>query len=186
MNPAKKTAAKKPAAKKPAAKKTASVDSSALTKLQHADSKLFLGTRYATLCGLAHGRQPVVVTRAELTRINRANPGSHTGAIVKYGTSPAAARRNAYLCPKVWCPRDRVAMNMTQLKKAGGKCPNGDAPTVYNTDHFKGKKRHIGFLDPKNHPKGACMPCCFTKPVKSAALAKCPSAAKTKEKKNIK
>lgn len=156
---------------------------SAMTKLQHADSKLFTGSRYATLCGRAQGRQPVVVTRAELTRIDRTNPGSHTGAIVKYGTSPAAAQRNAYLCPTVWCPRDRVAMNRTQLKKAGGKCPNGSAPNVYDTAHFKGKKRHIGFLDSKNHPKGACIPCCFTKPVKPAALAKCPGAAKAKAKK---
>jgi hypothetical protein len=133
-----------------------------LDQLHKADGALFKfpGSRYATDCAQNNMRQPVVVTRDELARIDAAFPGSHSGAIVGVGSSKATRERNAYICPKVWCPRSRVALNQAQFKKLGGKCPGGvgEKPVVLPT------QRYPGFLDGRKHPSGFCMPCCFLKP----------------------
>lgn len=146
-----------------------------LSQLHRADVALFKfpGTRYATSCGHNNKRQPVVVTREELKRIDKQEPGSHHGAIVDYGTTPEKAAKNAFICPQYWCERDRLALAKNK------KCPNGDAPITFDSKYFGGKKRFVGLLDQKKHQQGFCMPCCFIKPIKRDTLGKCAPARLT-------
>ena len=150
-------------------------DSYSLNQLYRADIALFKfkGTKYGSVCGHNNGRQPIVVSRGELDRIDREHPGAHKGALLDYGTTPEKAARNAYICPKYWCVRDRTAL------AKDGKCPNGDKPLTFASSYFgndKNKDRYVGVLDQKNHPDGFCMPCCFIKPPKADQVAKCAPA----------
>ena len=148
-----------------------------LNQLHRADRDLFKyrGSRYATDCGHNNMRQPVVVSRDELARIDTEFPGSHSGAIVDFGSSTATREKNAYICPKVWCPRSRVALNEAQFKKLGGKCPFpavDEKPLVFDTAYMPlSRERYPGFLDGRKHPAGFCMPCCFLKPAQR--ISKC-------------
>jgi hypothetical protein len=148
-----------------------------LNQLHRADRDLFKyrGSRYATDCGHNNMRQPVVVSRDELARIDTEFPGSHSGAIVDFGSSAATREKNAYICPKVWCPRSRVALNEAQFKKLGGKCPFpavDEKPLVFDTAYMPlSRERYPGFLDGRKHPAGFCMPCCFLKPAQR--ISKC-------------
>lgn len=140
-----------------------------LEQLQQADGDLFRhkATEYATNCGHNQGRQPIVVTRDELANIDRKFPGAHTGAIVGYGSSQDKADRNAYICPKVWCPKSRVALSSEQFESLGRRCPYpgvDEEPLTFETKYFDGKGRYPGFLDGNKHPRKLCMPCCFIKP----------------------
>jgi hypothetical protein len=144
-----------------------------LTLLKRADRALFrsngqLRNEYSTHCAHNSARQPIVVTRDELARIDREFPGSHTGALVGYGTTPEAAANNAYICPKVWCPRSKVALSEAQFEKLGRKCPYKgveETPILFESDYFpKGRDRHIGMLDARKHPQNFCAPCCYLKP----------------------
>jgi len=151
-----------------------------LSMLKRADMALFRspGNEYSTHCAANSARQPVVVTREELARIDREFPGAHTGAIVGYGSTPELAERNAYICPKVWCPRSHVALNAEQFKKLGNKCPYKDIdeqPILFDSDYFAaGRERHAGMLDARKHPQRLCMPCCFLK--KAQRIDQCPGA----------
>lgn len=139
-----------------------------LRQLHRADLSLFKfeGTRYATICGKNNMRQPIVLSRSELERIERDYPGSHTGALLDHGSSTDLASKNAYICPKVWCIKSRTALNMKQFSELGRKCPGGpdDFPIVYDTGYFKGRERYIGLIDAHHHPQNLNMPCCFLKP----------------------
>jgi hypothetical protein len=151
-----------------------------LSMLKRSDMALFRspGNEYSTDCAANTARQPVVVTREELARIDREFPGAHTGAIVGYGSTPELAERNAYICPKVWCPRSHVALNAEQFKKLGNKCPYKDIdeqPILFDSDYFAaGRERHAGMLDARKHPQRLCMPCCFLK--KAQRIDQCPGA----------
>jgi len=138
--------------------------------LQRADPRLFdVGskdrTRYSRICGHTVLRQPVRVSPGELERIAKEFPGSITGSVMA-GSSQKALADNRYICPKVWCPRSRVAMTTEQFDARGRKCPDAnESPLIFDEDtYWKGRERHPGLLDPKFHPDGLCMPCCFLRP----------------------
>lgn len=140
-----------------------SIDESILKEIQRSDPGLFWFNKsgYSTACGAVNGRQPIVVTKEELSRMD---PMSYTGAIA-YGSTEEAAARNRFICPDVWCPRSRVSMSAQQFVSAGKKCPLAtEIPTVLDNEYFKGKPHYVGFLKPSKHPDGLCMPCCFRLP----------------------
>ena len=147
--------------------------------LKKADAGLFQHkeSEYSTDCGRNQARQPIVLTREELDRSDRMFPGAHSGAIVGYGSSEEKAKVNAYICPKVWCPKSRVALSSEQFEELGRKCPFpgvNETPMLFNGKYFEGKQRYPGFLDGKKHPKNLCMPCCFIKP--KNRIGKCAGA----------
>ena len=164
--------------KKPVATTRKDVHARLLKDLHRADRDLFKfpGSHYATDCTQHNMRQPVVVTRAELARIEAKFPRSHSGAIVDVGSTKAARERNAYICPKVWCPKSRVSLTEAQLKKLGGKCPGGvkEKPVMFDSAYMPlSRARYPGLLDGRKHPDGLCMPCCFTKPGQRLSDGKC-------------
>jgi len=115
--------------------------------------------RYATRCGAASKRQPVVVTDEELKRMD---PESYGKLAIAYGSTKALADRNRYICPKVWCPDSRVGMTAEQYKARGSKCPlAGEEAIVFDNEYWKGKPRYPGLIGSTKHPTGLCMPCCY-------------------------
>ena len=142
-----------------------------ISELHKADANLFdTGSkhkRYSRICGHVNLRQPIRVSPHELGRIEKDFPGSLSGS-VSSGSSPAAVANNRYVCPKVWCPKSRVAMTMEQYESHGKRCPvpeiQEEAMVFDDPNYWNGRERHPGFLDPKFHPDGLCMPCCFLKP----------------------
>lgn len=145
-----------------------------LRALQRADPDLFSnrnsdgikrGKSYAAICGAVDVRQPIVISEEERARMERERPGS-SGHAIAYGSTPERRANNRYICPKVWCPKSRIAMTSEEFERAGKRCPVPDVdekPIVFDNNYWNGKPRHPGFLDSKNHPAGLCMPCCFTK-----------------------
>lgn len=159
-----------------------------LNMLYRADPRLFLNlgqgrgqgvrqnansnSRYAVVCGQSNKRQPIVISDPEKQRIDAEFPGAYPDH-VRYGSTPELAKRNIYICPKVWCPKSRVALSEAQFAKQGFKCPYkevDETPIVFeSSDYFpKGKQRHVALLDPKYHAEGLQMPCCNKLPMQSS------------------
>lgn len=153
--------------------KNMSSHESLLREIQRSDPALFTfrKSHYSTSCGAVNDRQPVVVTKEELERMG---PDAHTGAIA-YGSTPALAATNRFICPDVWCPRSRIGMSLTQFEAAHRKCPLEETPVVSDNRYFRGKHRYPGFLNPSNHPDGMCMPCCFRLPHAKVGMCTAPS-----------
>lgn len=139
-------------------------DAYILDALKSADPEVFdnkgrYPRRYATTCGAAPKRQPIVVSAEELARMD---PRSYAGAALAYGSTPELAARNRYICPKVWCPVSRVALSAQQFAAAGRRCPaEADRPIVFENTYWAGGERYPGLLSSSGHPTGLCMPCCF-------------------------
>lgn len=149
-----------------------------LNKLYEADKGLFeykpppevKRRDYASLCGWVDRRQPVVVNKEELDRIEKEFPKAVNG-FVRSGSTPQHYQRNYYICPKVWCPKSRVAMSAEDYEKHGRKCPYPnieEEPILFASKSFFGegdaglkKERYPGYLDKYIHPEHLCLPCCF-------------------------
>lgn len=149
-----------------------------LNKLKEADQQLFQydlppdkkRKDYPTLCGKSVMRQPVVVTKSELTKIQEEFPEA-VKEYVKSGSTPEHEKRNHYICPKIWCPKSRVALSFEDYVKHGRKCPYpeiAEEPILFQSKQYFGegdaglqRDRHPGFLEKTIHPDQFCLPCCF-------------------------
>lgn len=144
-----------------------------LSRLKDADKKLFLSNkekrkRYSTTCQGSDKRYPVVMSKEDTEYNQKCFPGALTG-VLNIGSTPELEKKNFYTCPKVWCPKSRVALTMDQFKKTyHSKCPFpniNEEPQVIDTNKWKGRERHIMYLSPTRHSKNLCMPCCGLKPL---------------------
>lgn len=123
---------------------------------------------YTSLCGWVDRRQPVVITHEEKQKIDKMYPGAYDG-YVKSGSTPELEKRNYYICPKVWCPRSRVAVPPALYKEKGkDACPVSEEPIIFESKSFWGlgdksfDRNHIpGFLAKHTRSDGLCLPCCF-------------------------
>ena len=151
-----------------------------LFKLYEADRKLFRwkGTstklnNYSSKCGTVDYRQPIVVSKEELNHINKTQPGSYTG-YVQTGSTPELAKKNFYICPKIWCRVSRVSITEEAYKKYGNKCPpphGEDAmwfpPRDAKKNYFINKDgveaHYPALLNESKHPHNLRLPCCGKK-----------------------
>lgn len=146
---------------------------------------------YSRLCSYNLRRQPVVLTQAEKERMEREAPDSFdpsSKSLLKYGSSDESP--NWYMCPRYWCLKTDLPMTKEQVDagECGGKIIPYEASNVpndafiYEFNSYDRNNEHVaadgsyaqhypGFLDPKNHPDGLCMPCCF-KEVDNAKMRK--------------
>jgi len=146
---------------------------------------------YSRLCAYNLRRQPVVLTQAEKERMEREAPDSFdpsSKALLEYGSGDGPP--NWYMCPRYWCLKTDLPMTQAQVDagECGGKIipyEAGKVPDdafIYEFNSYGRNNEHVaadgsyaqhypGFLDPKNHPDGLCMPCCF-KEVDSAKMRK--------------
>lgn len=145
-----------------------------LAALQRADPELFqyISTSrrmYSTVC--QQHRQPVQMTQEEASEWS-----THTDEIpISVGSTPQLAVENVYACPDVWCPLSRKAMTMKEFEDAGRTCPE-DVQIEGQTEIkvidkralplIRQHRQYIGLLDPKMHPNGTCVPCCFKNPLR--------------------
>jgi hypothetical protein len=149
--------------------------------LKEADKKLFdypsaegkKRTDYPSSCGWTDTRQPMVISEAEKNKIDKEFPNGYDG-YAKTGSTTELAKKNFYICPKVWCPKSRVAISYKDYQKNNNKCPYPeiDEEPVLFSKTFWGKdeasalnrKHYIGYLKDSTHPNHLCLPCCFKLP----------------------
>lgn len=126
---------------------------------------------YASICGWVDRRQPVVISAAEKKEIDTKYPGAYEG-FVKTGSTASLEAKNFYICPKIWCPKSRVAVSPDMYREKGaGVCPKGEDPILFESKSYWGlgdkalnRPHHPGFLDKHIRNDGLCLPCCFKIP----------------------
>lgn len=136
-----------------------------LKRLVTFDKKLFKFSQtsdtlvYARQCEAR--KRPVIVTYDPEKEVEK-------GAITysyKYGSSPD--KQYYYMCPEAWCPTCEKPIPMDKLKDIQrkkctfAKCPYGNHNVLINEEGSKYK--YPGFLEKSKHPKGMCLPCCFSR-----------------------
>jgi len=145
---------------------------------------------YSRSCPWNVRRQPVILTHDEKARIDREHPGSYSQSIT-YGSDPS--KQYHYICPRYWSLKHNTSLTEEEVKsgKYGSVIPNDakKVPAGATIFEFTDKKYHIdekgnykqhypGFLKKDAHPKGLCVPCCFSqwdKPAQTARRAECES-----------
>ena len=145
---------------------------SLLVHLKKADKELFYvhkdkaNKQYVSTCQANANKHPVVMLEHEIAYNNKCFPNAIIDH-VNVGTTPEREKRNFYTCPKVWCPKSRVALTMTQFNdEYGGQCPFSsvnEVPILFDKGQFKGRDRHVYLLDPTYHKEHFRSPCCGLK-----------------------
>lgn len=173
-----------------------------MSTLRKTDPKLFkykstdTHESYSIKCGAVDMRQPIILTNTELKHFENKNPDGYK-ALSKLEWGSSVTTKNFYMCPRIWCIRDKIALTDKQLTDNKGKCPfcqgeiidsqtkeiHGNQTIIIrragsnkywaNPDIYSKKSKewqkllyetekeaYPGFLDPKLHPSGFCMPCC--------------------------
>ncbi len=142
-----------------------------LEMLHKADSDLFeykndnTHQSYAIKCGAVDKRQPIVITQKIKDNIDQNYPGAYDNH-VHTGSTPELAKKNIYICPKVWCPKSKIAMNYEQYETAGKKCPFADEKPILaikdnETDAELRAPTYVQFMPYSMHPDKFCLPCCY-------------------------
>jgi hypothetical protein len=151
-------------------------------KMVSLDPKLYLKKKsgqfnaYSRMCPWNVKRQPVILTKEELDKIDREHPGSYDKSL-KYGSSED--KEYYYICPRYWCLKNNVSLTEEEVK--AGACGGVDAiipkdakkvpPGKYIFEFYADSehkdtdgsyiKHYPGFLSGDKHPDGLCIPCCF-------------------------
>jgi hypothetical protein len=144
---------------------------SLLNKLKEADKSLFYdtiaGKKYSDTCQKVSESQPVALLEHEVEYNNKCFPEGIPDTL-NVGSTPELERRNFYTCPKVWCPKSRVALTLEQFQNDyNSQCPFPgiikEEPYVIDKNKWKNRTRYIYSLKPTYHKKNLCMPCCGLK-----------------------
>ena len=129
---------------------------------------------YSRSCPGHYGRQPVILTDDEKAQIDKEHPGSYSQSI-RYGSDPKSQYN--YICPRYWSLKHNTSLTEEEVKsgKYGKIIPHKSKkiPPGTNIFEFTDDKYHIdeqgnykqhypGFLKKDVHPKGLCVPCCFS------------------------
>jgi hypothetical protein len=139
---------------------------------------------YVRTCSSSMRKQPVILTDAQLERINKEHPGFlREEDVIKYGSDEN--HQNNYICPRYWCLKNNTIVDPKDLKEVVGKdgkkelvhptcgkvLPKGEKkvkPGYYIYEFYKPKpgkkdyKKYPGLIT-DSHPDGLCLPCCFDK-----------------------
>lgn len=156
---------------------------------------------YSKICQSTTKRQPVILTDAELAKINEEHKGFlRDEDVIKYGSDKN--KQFNYICPRYWCLKTNSPIDPNDFEE---KIENGKKVLVHPTcgkilpsdrkskddkiipghyvyEFYKegDNKRYPGFQTDK-HPKGFCLPCCFDKyntVGRMEAKAKCTAPSK--------
>lgn len=171
-----------------------------MSKMRNKDPKLLkykaqeTFSSYSIKCGAVDMRQPIIMSSDEMKNFEKTNPEAYK-QIDKLEWGSSINTKNFYMCPRIYCIRDKIALSDDQLIKNNGKCPfcQGEIidsqnkemtenqtiiirragsnkywanPRIKKSELWKKylaeteKDAYPGFLDPKLHPNGLCMPCC--------------------------
>jgi len=147
--------------------------------LKEADPKLFdyphvkgkKRTDFPSACGWTDARQPMVINEEQKNKIDKEFPGAYDN-YVKTGSTKELAKKNYYICPKIWCPKSKVAISYNDYQKNNYMCPYPEIEeepvkfdkTFWGKDKvtaLNNQKHYVGFLKDSTHPNHFCLPCCF-------------------------
>ncbi len=123
--------------------------------------------RYSRVCQSAAKRQPVILDKSELDRINREHPGFlKEEDVINYGSTPD--KDFYYICPKYWDLKRETIITEEEIKKNKLEdkiIPDGETqvPKGKYIYKFKDEKQYPNFVKGDKHPNGYCLPCCVTK-----------------------
>jgi len=130
---------------------------------------------YSRVCPSADRRQPIILTKEELDKINEEHPGFLKDEdVINYGSTED--KNFYYVCPRYWNLKTNTIVTPAQMEKDNlykhiipkkGKESKKATNEKYiyefspsgNTD--KDFKQYPSFQVDK-HPNGFCLPCCFT------------------------
>ena len=134
---------------------------------------------YSRTCRSDMRRQPVILTDAQLEKINKEYKGFlREEDVIKYGSDPK--NQYNYICPRYWCLKTNSIIDPKELKLVTNKDGKQELihptcgkilsqkdkqvkPGHYIYEFYGDKeKRYPGFQTDK-HPDGYCLPCCFDK-----------------------
>jgi len=132
---------------------------------------------YSRTCLSDKRRQPVILSDAQLEKINKEHPNFlREQDVIKYGSDEK--HKFNYICPRYWCLKNNTIIDPNDLKmvkgelvhqpKKGPSCgkvlPKKEKkvkPGYYIYEFYdKGDESYPGLI-PDKHPKGLCLPCCF-------------------------
>ena len=159
---------------------------------------------YSKICQSTTKRQPVILTDAELEKINEEHPRFlRDEDVIKYGSDKN--KQFNYICPRYWCLKTNSPIDPNEFEEriengkkilvhpTCGKILPSDRkskddkiiPGHYVYEFYKDgeNKRYPGFQTDK-HPKGFCLPCCFDKyntVGRMEAKAKCTTPSKDED-----
>ena len=128
---------------------------------------------YSRACPSNNKRQPVILTAQEKADIDSRHPGSYTHALSYTATD--GGEEFYYICPRYWDLKRGTSLTKEEVDsgKHGGVIPAGarsvpSGANIYEFDgpyHRDAQGKYInlapGFMKPKTHPDGKCVPCCF-------------------------
>ena len=120
---------------------------------------------YSRICTSTSRRQPIILTKDELNKINEEHKGYlQEGDVVRYGSKPD--KDFYYICPRYWDLKRETVVTEKEMKeknlydkiipKKAKKVPEGKY--IYE---FQDTKQYPGFVKEDSHPDGYCLPCCF-------------------------
>jgi hypothetical protein len=132
---------------------------------------------YSRTCRSDERKQPVILTDAQLEKINKEYPGFlRPQDVIRYGSDKK--HQYNYICPRYWCLKTNSIIDPKDLKQVKGKDGKMELvhPTCGKVLPKKEKKVKPGYyiyefydegdekypgLIPDKHPDGLCLPCCF-------------------------
>jgi hypothetical protein len=146
---------------------------SMITELKKADP-MFYTPKYSAQCQANNNRQPVVFTEEQQRNAEALGYGNSGDDKILYGSDEN--HKNYYMCPRIWCPRSKIALSPKQYDDLGKKCPDGEsAELLYDKEYWGrdvNKPHHIGFLSKKTKD-GVCLPCCKLNPLPEDQRREC-------------
>ncbi len=124
-------------------------------------------SRYSRICESSARRQPVILDKEELDKINEEHPGFLKDEdVVQYSSNPD--KDFYYICPQYWDLKNETVLTEEEIKKnkledkiipkGVNKVPKGKY--IYK---FKDTKQYPNFIKGDKHPDGFCLPCCVSK-----------------------
>jgi hypothetical protein len=129
---------------------------------------------YSRTCLSDKRRQPVILTDAQLSKINKEHPGFlREQDVIKYGSDEK--HQYNYICPRYWCLKSNTFIDPNDIKVINGDKVHQPkkGPSCGKVLPKKEKKVKAGYyiyefnddsypgLIPDKHPNGLCLPCCF-------------------------
>jgi hypothetical protein len=123
---------------------------------------------YSRLCQSNERRQPVIVTKEQMEKIQKEYPEYNDEKnYIEYGTDPN--KKYTYICPKYWNmktnkPISQKEMNEKKLQKYIIPRNAKTVPAnsyIYEFTNDKGVHYEYPNFIPGRHPDGYCIPCCF-------------------------
>lgn len=146
---------------------------------------------YSKACPSQYRKQPVILNAEEKRYIDSHDKAFGVRSYDEFVTYGSGPKKYHYICPRFWCLYDENGKerSITLQEINEGKCGGWDAlipdkakkiPKGKRIYQFTDKRFHKegvdtnnplvykpmfpGFQAPHSHPKGLCIPCCFTRP----------------------